>query len=109
MDLFLNEFGRKIKNLRKSKGYSQEKLAELIGVSTNSVSAWENGHSFIKKSSLKKLCNALGITESDLLDTSDNYINANESSYIFEIVNKLKNLSKEQQIQILHIIETFKQ
>jgi len=35
--------GEKLQNLRKENMLSQEKLAELVGVSRQSVSKWENG------------------------------------------------------------------
>ena len=36
-------FGENLYNLRKKQKISQEKLAEKIGVSRQSVSKWENG------------------------------------------------------------------
>ena len=36
------QLGEKIKQLRKEKGYSQEKLSELLGVSRQAVTKWEN-------------------------------------------------------------------
>ncbi len=35
--------GRKIRELRKARGISQEVLAQYIGVSFQAVSKWENG------------------------------------------------------------------
>lgn len=35
--------GEKIKNLREQNGYSQERLAEQLGVSRQAVSKWETG------------------------------------------------------------------
>lgn len=37
------KFGENLYNLRKKQKISQEKLAEKIGVSRQSVSKWENG------------------------------------------------------------------
>lgn len=37
--------GENIATLRKNKGMTQEKLAEIIGISSQSVSKWENNHS----------------------------------------------------------------
>ena len=34
--------GKRIMQLRKEKGYTQEQLAELCGVSAQAVSKWEN-------------------------------------------------------------------
>lgn len=38
-------FGEKLQSLRKTNGYSQEKIAELLEVSRQSVSKWEVGES----------------------------------------------------------------
>ena len=35
--------GQNIKKYRKEKGYTQRELADLIGVSVQSVSKWETG------------------------------------------------------------------
>ena len=37
----------KIMELRKKNGWSQEELAEKIGVSRQSVSKWESAHRFV--------------------------------------------------------------
>lgn len=41
MSYFLNEFGKKIKGYRELCGYSQEKLGELVDVSTKTIAFWE--------------------------------------------------------------------
>lgn len=38
-----NELGRRIKRLREQKRWSQQHLADLLGVSTKSISNWERG------------------------------------------------------------------
>lgn len=37
------EFGNRLAEMRKEKGYSQEELAEQLGVSRQAVSKWERG------------------------------------------------------------------
>lgn len=39
------EFGSRLARLRKERGYSQEELAEKLGVSRQAVSKWERGGS----------------------------------------------------------------
>ena len=39
----MNALGEKIKELRKKKGLSQSELAELVGVTRQALSGWENG------------------------------------------------------------------
>lgn len=40
------KFGQKLARLRHERGYSQERLAELVGVSRQAVAKWEAGESF---------------------------------------------------------------
>ena len=50
-----------IKRFRKRKGFSQEKLAEIMEISTNYLSDIERGKSWGSPFSIVKLANALGI------------------------------------------------
>ena len=56
----VNEIGKKIKKIRKSKGLSQERLAERAELSTFFISNLENGKRGIRLGSLIKISNALG-------------------------------------------------
>ncbi len=104
MSEFLINFGKKIKGYRDFLGISQEKLAELINVSTT-IASLENGKTFIKYKNLKKLCNALNINEVDLFNFS--MTEKENSSMIEKITEKVKQLTPLQQKQILEIIKTF--
>ncbi|CCZ49548.1 TPA: XRE family transcriptional regulator [Candidatus Gastranaerophilales bacterium HUM_3] len=103
MSYFLNEFGKKIKGYRELCGYSQEKLGELVDVSTKTIAFWENGKSFIEYPTLVRLCKALDIEEVQLFafkpEHSDYY-----TDQISAIVSKL---SPAKQKQALDIIKTF--
>lgn len=53
-----NNTGQVIKQLRISKGLTQEQLADIIGVKKNSVQKYENGTvKNIKIDTIRKLCN----------------------------------------------------
>ena len=54
-----NIVGENIYTLRKNRGLTQEKLAELVNVSFQAVSKWENGNSVPDVSVLPLLANAL--------------------------------------------------
>lgn len=105
MSEFLIGFGKKLKGYRKLAGLSQEKLAELVNVSTNTIAYIENGRTFIKYKNLKKLCEVLNINEVDLFDFSMK--EKENSSTIEKITAKAKLLNPSQQKQILEIISTF--
>lgn len=46
----------KLKALRINAGYTQEQLAELIGVSLGTIKNWERGKTFPKQPMIEKLC-----------------------------------------------------
>lgn len=65
----MNKIGRIIRDARKKKGYTQEELAEMVGVKKSAVAKWENGRvSEIKRSNLNMLSKALDINPNSLLD-----------------------------------------
>ena len=58
----------KIKALRKSKGFSQEQLAEVSTLSLRTVQRIENGETIPHGDSLRKLTQALGVNPDDILE-----------------------------------------
>ena len=64
----MNEtIGNRITKYRKEKGFTQEALAEILGVSSQAVSKWENDISGPDIGLLPQLCKTLGITADELL------------------------------------------
>ena len=57
------ELGKKIKRMRIEKGYTQEKLSELIDVSQKALSSIETGENFVKAETLDKILEALKIAK----------------------------------------------
>lgn len=53
------DFKERVFQARKAKGFSQEGLAEVIGVSRQAVSKWETGEAMPDLEKLIALCNAL--------------------------------------------------
>ena len=53
------DFKERIFQARKAKGFSQEELAELVGVSRQAVSKWETGEAMPDTEKLVTLCQAL--------------------------------------------------
>lgn len=60
--------GEKMQKLRKQKNWSQETLAEKLGVSRQAVSLWERGESMPEIDKLIPLARLFGVTADYLLD-----------------------------------------
>ena len=61
------KFAENLKALRKSKGLSQQELADIVGVNQRTVSAWETKLSEPSFDMLAKLCEIFGETFDGLL------------------------------------------
>ena len=63
------EFHEKLQELRKSRGLTQEELAEALYVSRTAVSKWESGRGYPSIDSLKEISNYFSVTIDELLST----------------------------------------
>ncbi|MGN0427280.1 MAG: helix-turn-helix domain-containing protein [Agathobacter sp.] len=61
------EFHEKLQELRKSRGLTQEELAEALYVSRTAISKWESGRGYPSIDSLKEISNYFSVTIDDLL------------------------------------------
>ena len=77
--------GSNIKELRKRNNITQERLAEYIGVTYQTVSKWENGTSLPSISLLPSIANIFNISIDELYDidkhTNDEKISVYEAEY----------------------------
>ena len=63
------EFNEKLQELRKSKGLTQEELAEKLYVSRTAVSKWESGRGYPNIESLKEISLFFSVSIDELLST----------------------------------------
>ena len=61
------DFGEKLQELRKSRGLTQEELAQALFVSRTAVSKWESGRGYPSIDSLKEISKYFSVTIDDLL------------------------------------------
>ena len=94
-------FGENLYNLRKKQKMSQEKLAEKVGVSRQSVSKWENGTAYPEMNRILELCKIFHCQLNDLVndkildfDSLDEEIKMNVVKFNKEKQKKLKIASK---------------
>lgn len=95
------KFGDNLKSLRKSKKFSQEDLAEKVGVSRQSVSKWETGESYPEMNNILELCKIFKCHINDLvndnmidIDSLDEDIKMSVVKFKKEKQKKVKGLSK---------------
>ncbi len=67
MELNLSTIGFQIQSLRKLKGYTQNQLGDLVGVSFQAVSKWERGETLPDIGTLVSLAEVLNTTVDNLL------------------------------------------
>lgn len=90
--------GKKLQMVRKEKGYTQEHLSELVGISNRTLNLMEKGKSGMKLETLIKFCNSL--------DVSPNYILSYKSNGNDEEIS-LNRFTPEQQKIIKEFLDTF--
>lgn len=66
-DIYIS-IGKKIRNIRESKGLTQQNLADLCDFEKSNVSRIESGRTNITIKNLYKISKALGVKISDLID-----------------------------------------
>ncbi len=71
----LRKIGGRIRQARKEKGYSQEKLAELCGISDTYLGRLERGEKQPSLDTLVRLTECLGVSPTDVLIDLDDVQN----------------------------------
>ncbi len=95
----MNEILEKIRNLRLSRGYTQEYMAEKLGIDTVNYGRIERGKSKLTLDRFLKICDILQVSPTELLNDNQNEI----ISYLkkiyeieIEILDTLKNLKNKE-------------
>ncbi|MGM9875092.1 MAG: helix-turn-helix domain-containing protein [Bacilli bacterium] len=87
------KFGDNLKKIRKLKKFSQEELAEKVGVSRQSVSKWETGDAYPEMNNILELCKIFHCKINDLVNDSIIDIDSLDD----ETKTKVISLKKEEQ------------
>lgn len=90
MSDLVKNFGKKLKQIRKSRHLTQSQLAEKLKVETLSISRMESGKHFPKKENLELIAQSLNVEIKDLFDFG---ILKTKSELIEEINQMLQNAS----------------
>ena len=99
------KFGKRVKELRKNKGLTQEQLAELINIEPPNVSKLENGLHFPQPEKIEKIASALEVSIQELfyfehfqsreqliidIKNSLNEFDLNSLELIYKFIHELK-------------------
>lgn len=88
-------FSKKLIQLRKEKGFSQEKLADALNVSKQSVYKWERGVNKPDTENLKNISELFNLTVDQLLNNKElNKIRSESSEQNMLTNNQVNNLKK---------------
>ena len=88
-------FGVKIRKLRESKGWTQQELGEMIGMSTRTICAYENENIRPRKRETY-------IKLSELFDVNVNYLLTDEESFIFQAHNDFGKVGMQEATELIN-------
>ena len=93
-----------LRALRKSENISQERLAEKVGVSRQSVSKWETGEAYPEMSNIVALCTVFHCEITDLINSSLSDAGSfKDNSKKEKEMNKSNTLQKEPAVNVRFI------
>lgn len=78
------ELGQKIKRMRIAKGYTQERMAELIDISQKALSSIETGENFVKAETLDKILSVFEVSSEELFATD----HLKDSKELLKMINQ---------------------
>lgn len=93
--------GSYIAQKRRAKNFTQEQLAEKLGVSNKTISKWENGKCMPDYSIIQKLCDALGVTLPELMDSkdaADSSVRVYDDAQILDLLRRTQELERQKGI-----------
>lgn len=96
----LELFGKRLKEIRKSRHLTQEKLAEIISIDTKQICRIENGSCFTTFETLQKISTALNISLYELF----NYEHKKSKNVLVKEINDTLDKMSENNIELVHKI-----
>ena len=95
--------GKFIFKKRKEKNFTQEQLAERLGVSNKTISKWETGKCMPDYSMIEPLCQELNITAAQLFDGEDEKSTHTDSQQILKMIKETQDL-KNKKLMLIGIV-----
>ena len=107
MQILIENFSaEKLKIVRKKNGYNQRSLADKIGTTVTTISAWENGKTRPTRKNIQKLALELKCKVEDLISNLDEQIEETEKIDFQELIITLSKIKKQKNLRaIKYIVE----
>ena len=104
-DIDFDSIGKKLKEIRIDKGFTQEYVANSVMVNTSHISNIENGKVKISLTTLVNVCNVLDTTVDYVLENEyKNSSSAIDNAILLE-VQKCSHATKERILKIVEILQ----
>lgn len=100
MDNQIEEVGKRISDLRKSYGYTQEKLAEMADISIQFLVQIERGQKTMKVGTLRKISAALSVSSDYIINGASAY---SENAEINALLSILSDDDREHASKLLKV------
>ena len=99
----IKDFGKRLARARKTQGFTQQQLADAIGVSRRIISYYENGETpYPPAHLLKPLAETLKISLDDLMG-----VKISKNKKLLEKIKQIETLSKKEQKEVIKLIDNF--
>lgn len=90
---------------REARGWTEYQLAERSGLPQSTISSWYRKNMLPSIPSLEKICNAFGITISQLFAESGSPVSLTNSQ--LELLKRWSRLNEKQQRAVLQLLDSF--
>lgn len=98
-------FGKKIKEIREAKGFTQQEFAELLNLQPNSIAQIECGYKGVSFNLLEKISEKLDVSYYELFDFSEK---TTHSGLISALINEVSNLNDKTLKYIIDFVKKLK-
>jgi transcriptional regulator with XRE-family HTH domain len=101
-------FGQRLAEAREHAGFTQQQLAERVGVDQRVITYWERRPVALRPEQLKGLADALGVTTDYLLDRATKLVAPKgPTGKVRQVFERVNQLPRQQQNKVVEFVEAF--
>jgi transcriptional regulator with XRE-family HTH domain len=103
---FFRDLGARIAQLRKNQNLTQQQLAELMGMSQQSIASWEVGRLRIAVSMLPGLAKVLGVSTEALIGEEEKPAKRGPTPKLQQQMERISQLPRTKQRFVMEMLDT---